>query len=141
MASFIFPRYILRSGVLPRESLLAVSRRREIGLIALGIVGAALVILFVWQQASVDRLLVRIQEEKETLGDLRTEVDALSLEANRLSSLALVQDRAHAELGLVRPATDQIVELSFETTPTTQHFALRPLVSEAIAGVDEPKTP
>lgn len=72
-----------------------------------------LILLVVWQQTSVDRLVVRLDTAKDTHRSLESQVGALALEANRLSSLEQVEDRARDELGLVRPGTDNIVDLVF----------------------------
>jgi cell division protein FtsL len=105
--------------------------------------GFALVILFVWEQASVDRILVRLETARQTHNDLQTKVSSLSLEANRLSSLVQVESRAREELGLRRPATDEIVQLDFEAPDLqNQHFALGTIVPDANAAVrpeDDPR--
>jgi cell division protein FtsL len=72
-----------------------------------------LILLVVWQQTSVDRLVVRLDTAKHTERSLESQVNALALEANRLSSLEQVEDRARDELGLVRPGTENIVDLVF----------------------------
>jgi len=98
-----------------------------------------LVLLVVWQQASVDRLSVRLEKEKNRTRQLESQVNALSLEASRLSSLGQVESRATRELGMVRPSTDQVVDLVF----TPDHGG-RPgfgsLVTEANAGTRTPGT-
>ena len=98
------------------------------------ILAPVLVMLLVWQQASVDRLQLTLDGERDLRQGLQSRVNALSLEANRLSSLSQVQSRAERELGLVRPGTDQIVDLLFAPVKGEQRFALRSLVGEANAG-------
>ena len=73
-----------------------------------------LVLLTVWQQAAVDRLVVEVERERAIHRELSSRVNTLRLEADRLSSLAQVEARAMNELGMRRPATSDIVELSFE---------------------------
>ena len=96
-----------------------------------------LVILVVWQQASVDRLVVSLDEERETHRELESQVNALRLEASRLSSLRQVEARAERELGLERPDTRQIVDLVFEDSGDGPRFALASWVGEAVAGTPE----
>lgn len=93
-----------------------------------------LVILVVWQQASVDRLVARLDEERENHRELESQVNALRLEASRLSSLRQVEARAERELGLERPETRQIVDLVFEDSDHGPRFALSSWVGEAVAG-------
>lgn len=92
-----------------------------------------LVILVVWQQASVDRLVVNLDTERETHRELESQVNALRLEASRLSSLRQVENRAERELGLERPDTRQIVDLVFEDADGGPRFALGSWVGEAVA--------
>lgn len=93
-----------------------------------------LVILVVWEQASVDRLLIRLQQARAERRELQSEVNALAMEADQLSSLAQVKPRAAKELGLRRPSTDQIVSLRFETVEeSSPQFALNPLARDAEA--------
>lgn len=98
-----------------------------------------LVLLVVWQQSSVDRLSVRLEKEKQKTRQLETQVNALSLEATRLSSLGQVESRATRELGLVRPTPDQIVNLVFTPSDNdTRHPRFGTLVTEANAGIRPP---
>jgi hypothetical protein len=90
--------------------------------------------LLVWQHTSVDRLLVDLEAERDRNQELVSRVNALSLAANRLSSLGQVEARASRELGLRRPDRDQIVDLTFEGDDRSNGFSFRPLVPEAIAG-------
>jgi cell division protein FtsL len=93
------------------------------------------VLLFVWQLASLDRLVVDLERERDRHRDLESQVNALRLEANRLSSLGEVETRASRDLGLLRPDTDQIVDLVFENDDDPPvRLAFRPLVGEARAG-------
>jgi len=89
-----------------------------------------LILLTVWQQASVDRLVVEVERERATHRELQSRVNTLRLEADRLSSLAQVEARAMTELGMRRPAIGDIVELRFEGEPS--HFLGR-FVGEAHA--------
>ena len=98
------------------------------------ILAPVLVMLLVWQQASVDRLQLALDSEQNVRQDLQSRVNALSLEANRLSSMGQVGSRAERELGMLRPDTDQIVNLLFAPVKGEQRFALRSLVGEANAG-------
>lgn len=93
-----------------------------------------LVLLLVWQQASIGRLVVQLETEKDTQRDLESQVNALRLEANKLSSLGQVENRAERELGLLRPETDQIVDVVFSTSRDDRVFGLRSLVTDANAG-------
>jgi cell division protein FtsL len=92
-----------------------------------------LVLLLVWQQASIGRLAARLEDEKNTQRDLESQVNALRLEANKLSSLGQVENRAERELGLTRPETDQIVNVVFSTSRDERTFGLRSLVTDANA--------
>jgi len=92
-----------------------------------------LVLLLVWQQASIGQLMVRLETEKDTQRDLESQVNALRLEANKLSSLGQVENRAERELGLTRPETDQIVDVVFSTSRDERAFGLRSLVTDANA--------
>lgn len=87
------------------------SRRRSTAILW-GLV-PLLILLVVWQQTSVDRLVVRLDTARDSQRSLESQVNALALEANRLSSLEQVEDRARDELGLVRPGTENIVDLVF----------------------------
>jgi cell division protein FtsL len=94
-----------------------------------------LVLLFVWQLASLDRLVVDLERERDMHQGLESQVNALRLEANRLSSLGEVETRASRDLGLLRPDTDQIVDLVFENDDDPPvRLAFQPLVGEARAG-------
>ncbi len=100
--------------------------------------GLVLAFLFVWEQASVDRLVMRLEKAEAQRLALESEVNALAMEADQLSSLGQVESRAHRELGLIRPATDQIVQLRFEESmEESPRFGLDPLVPEATAGTRE----
>jgi cell division protein FtsL len=118
-------------------------RLRPGGALFLWAAGFALVMLFVWEQASVDRILMKLEAAREAHRDLQTKVSALSLEADRLSSLVEVETRARDELGLRRPATDEIVQLDFEAPELQdQHFALGRIVPDANAATmpgDDPR--
>jgi cell division protein FtsL len=97
-----------------------------------------LILLTVWQQASTDRLLVSLERDRDARTQLESQVNALRLEADRLSSLGQVEARAGHELGLVRPATEQIVDLVFPGGEGRDGlFHLKPLVGEALAGTSE----
>lgn len=97
-----------------------------------------LVLLTVWQQASVDRLVVALERDRDARTQLESQVNALRLEADRLSSLGQVEARAGKELGLVRPGTEQIVDLVFPGSEGRDGlFHLKPLVGEALAGPSE----
>jgi cell division protein FtsL len=95
--------------------------------------GIVLVMLFMWQQSSVDRLLMQLERAKNDRRELASEVNALGIEVDQLSSMAQVERRAVRELGLVRPGTDQIVRLRFEDVPG-ESPGLDLLVPEAMAG-------
>ena len=57
------------------------------------------------------------------------------MEADQLSSLAQVESRAMTELGLIRPATRQIIRLEFEESDgRLAGFPLGPIVPDATAG-------
>jgi hypothetical protein len=97
-----------------------------------------LVLLTVWQQASVDRLVVALERNRDARTQLESQVNALRLEADRLSSLGQVEARAEKELGLIQPGTDQIVDLIFPGSEGHDGlFHLKPLVGEALAGTSE----
>jgi len=98
-----------------------------------GILALALLLAFVWEQASVDHLLMKLESAKAEKRDLETRVAALSVQADDLSSLVQVEERAARELGLRRPATDEIVELRFREPQAAEHFALGGIVPEAAA--------
>ena len=92
-----------------------------------------LVLLLVWQQASIGQLVVQLETEKDTQRDLESQVNALRFEANKLSSLGQVESRATRELGLIRPGTDQIIDVVFSTAGDERVFGIRSLVTDANA--------
>jgi cell division protein FtsL len=94
----------------PRPSPRAPRRRSTA---VLWVLVPLLIMLVVWQQTSVDRLVVRLDAARDTHNSLESQVNALALEADRLSSLEQVEERARDELGLVRPGTEDIVDLVF----------------------------
>jgi cell division protein FtsL len=96
-----------------------------------------LILLTVWQQASVDRLVVEVERERTLHRQLDGRVNTLRLEADRLSSLTQVESRAIEELGMHRPATGEIVELRFAGDPSRGSFGF---VAEAQAA-SAPRTP
>ena len=93
-----------------------------------------LVLLLVWQQASTERLVVDLEKQRDARRELESQVNALRLEANKLSSLGQVESRAERELGLMRPDTDQIVHLVFSTPRDDRVFGIRSLITDANAG-------
>ena len=101
------------------------------GSLMLSLLGASLLFLFVWQQAAVDRLVVRIEREQARNAELTSDVNALRYEVHALASHGQVTERASAELNMRRPDNDQIVQLAF---PKSEGFAIAPLVGEANAG-------
>ena len=109
-------------------------RRVAWGALALWIGAPALVLLTVWQQASVDRLVVSLERERDVRTQLESQVNALRVEADRLSSLGQVEARAIRELGMERPTTEQIVDLVFPELETHDgRFHLAPLIGDAMA--------
>lgn len=92
-----------------------------------------LLLAFVGQQAAVDHLVVELERAHHDRLRLETAVNALSLEANQLSSLAQVEARAAEELSLDRPSNQQIVQLKFAADPGLPRLALGSLVGEANA--------
>ena len=112
--------------------------RSQRGVIAPALLWVAtplLVMLVVWQQASVEHLVVNLEQAKDERTKLESEVNALRLEADRLSSLGQVETRAERELGMVRPETQQLVDLVFQgQEPSGSGF---PWVREASAGTLE----
>ncbi len=93
-----------------------------------------LVMLFVWERASVDRLVVRLEKAREVQKDLQTDLSSLSMEADRLSNLVQVETRAKEELGLRCPTPKEIVLLDFDGVPDDhRQFAMGALVPEASA--------
>jgi cell division protein FtsL len=111
------------------------SRTRISTPFALWVVTPLFVMLVVWEQASVERLMMRLEHMRDEGTKLQSQVNALRLEADRLSSLGQVETRAERELGMIRPGTEQIVDLVFpgqdETAPGF------PWVREASAGTRE----
>lgn len=104
------------------------------GPVLLWVLVPLLILVTVWQQASVDRLVVSLERERDRQTQLESQVNALRLEADRLSSLRQVEARAGRELGMVRPTTEQIVDLVFAEDQGTGHgFHLDPLVGDALA--------
>lgn len=118
---------------MPRRPLGPTQSRRRVNA-ALWILVPLMIILVVWQQTSVDRLVVQLEKEKVLHRDLESRVHALRLEANRLSSLEQVEERAQAELGLRRPRTEDIVDLVFGNENLSDP-RFRSLVGTATAGV------
>jgi hypothetical protein len=104
---------------------------------ALWVLAPLLVLLTVWQQASVDRLMLSLERERNLRRDLESQVNALRFEASQLSSLGQVEARAASELGMIRPATDQIVDLVFPAEKDASFLALGSLVGEAQAASPE----
>jgi|GEM_PF-1387002 len=96
-----------------------------------------LVMLVVWEQASVERMMMRLERSRDDRTKLESEVNALRLEADRLSSLGQVETRAEHELGMVRPGTEQIVDLVFPGQDAQSPGF--PWVREASAGTREDK--
>ena len=96
-----------------------------------------LVMLVIWEQASVERMVMRLEKARDEGTKLESQVNALRLEADRLSSLGQVEKRAEHDLGMVRPGTEQIVDLVFpgqeESSPGF------PWVREASAATREDK--
>ena len=91
--------------------------------------------LVVWEQATVERMVMRLEHARDEGTKLESEVNALRLEADRLSSLGQVEDRAEHELGMIRPGTEQIVDLVFPGQD--QSSPGFPWVREASAGTRE----
>ena len=96
-----------------------------------------LVMLIVYEQASVERMMMRLERSRDDRTKLESEVNALRLEADRLSSLGQVETRAEHELGMVRPGTEQIVDLVFPGQDAQSPGF--PWVREASAGTREDK--
>jgi len=94
-----------------------------------------LVMLVIWEQASVERTMMGLERARDERTKLESQVNALRLEADRLSSLGQVEQRAERDLGMIRPGTEQIVDLVFpgqdESGPGF------PWVREASAGTRE----
>ena len=112
--------------------------RSQRGVIAPALLWVAtplLVMLVVWQQASVEHLVVHLERSKDERTKLESEVNALRLEADRLSSLGQVETRAERELGMIRPETQQLVDLIFPGQENASPGF--PWVREASAGTLE----
>ena len=112
--------------------------RSQRGVIAPALLWVAtplLVMLVVWQQASVEHLVVHLERAKDERTKLESEVNALRLEADRLSSLGQVETRAERELGMIRPETQQLVDLVFPGQENASPGF--PWVREAAAGTLE----
>lgn len=102
-----------------------------------GLLAFVLLMAFVWEQASVDHLLIKLERAKAEKRDLESRVAALSVQADDLSSLVQVEERAVRELGMRRPTPAEIVELRFAEPPTGEHFALGKIVPAADAQTRE----
>jgi len=92
-----------------------------------------LVLLFVWHQAAVDRLVLRLDAEKERGSRLESDVHALRYEVESLASHGQVTGEAVERLSMIRPGQDQIVKLRFEGDASDAP-RWPGLVSEATAG-------
>lgn len=120
-----------RPLVLRRTPLRA--RLRVHPVMAYGLVAFALLFAFVWQQSSVDHLNMELERAKAERRDLEVRLAELSVQAEDLSSLVTVEERAARELGLRRPATDEIVEVVFPEIQAGSRFDLGQIVPEAQA--------
>jgi len=98
-----------------------------------------LILLTVWQQASVDRLVVEVERERVFHRELDSRVNTLRLEADRLSSLAQVEARAMEELGMRRPATGDIVELHFAGDDSRRSIGFVSQAQAATRGEERPR--
>ena len=98
-----------------------------------GLLAFVMLLTLLWEQNSVDHLLIRLERAKTERRDLESRVAALSVQVTDLSSMVQVEERAVRELGLRRPGLDEIVELEFPDAQTGEHFALGRMVSEAEA--------
>jgi len=98
-----------------------------------------LILLTVWQQASVDRLVVEVEHERVLHRELDSRVNTLRLEADRLSSLAQVEARAMEELGMRRPATGDIVELRFAGDDSRRSIGFVSQAQAATRGTERPR--
>jgi cell division protein FtsL len=125
------PRFRLTSSKTRRR------RSRRAAVIALWMLAPLLIVLTVWQQASVDRMVLALDKEKDARRALDGQVNALRFEASQLSSLGQVEERASRELGLRRPETDQIVDLVFPDREPGTFLALGSLVGDADAAPRE----
>jgi cell division protein FtsL len=112
-------------------------RSHRPALLALWLLAPFLIVLTVWQQASVDRMVQALDKERDARRALEGQVNALRFEASQLSSLGQVEERASRELGLRRPDTDQIVDLVFPDREPESFLALGSLVGEADAAPRE----
>ena len=112
------------------------SQRGAIAPALLWVATPLLVMLVVWQQASVEHLVVHLEGAKDDRTKLESEVNALRLEADRLSSLGQVETRAERELGMIRPETQQLVDLVFPGQEDASGLGF-PWVREASAGTLE----
>jgi cell division protein FtsL len=117
----------------PRQS----SRPRFSTPMFLWVATPLLVMLVIWEQASVERMVMRLEHSRDEGTKLESEVNALRLEADRLSSLGQVEQRAEHELGMIRPGTEQIVDLVFPGQDASSPGF--PWVREASAGTREDK--
>lgn len=111
------------------------SRPRITTSMVLWVATPLLVMLVIWEQASVERTMMGLERARDERTKLESQVNALRLEADRLSSLGQVEQRAERDLGMIRPGTEQIVDLVFpgqdESSPGF------PWVREASAGTRE----
>lgn len=115
----------MRRRAFPRSPRMGRDRRAPRGVsVLLVLLVPLLILLTVWQQASVDRLVVEVERERAVHRELESRVNTLRLEADRLSSLGQVEGRAIRELGMRRPATGDIVELHFEGDALRPSFGL-----------------
>ena len=117
-------------------------RPRPSGAVLLWLLVPVLTMLVVWQQASMDRLVRRLEQARDTNRNLEGQVNALGLEANRLSSLEQVETRAERELGLRRPGTEQIVNMVFDSDAEDPgSFALGSMMGDATAAARRGSAP
>lgn len=97
----------------------------------LGAFGFGLVMLFVWQQAAVDRLLIALDSEERRRGDLEGAVNTLRYEVETLASHGQVTDQAVRRLRMIRPTRHQIHRLEFDDAASGGTLA--PWVDDALA--------
>ncbi len=97
----------------------------------LGTFGFGLVMLFVWQQAEVDRLLVSLELEERRQGELETAVNTLRYEVESLASHGQVTDQAVRRLHMIRPSRHQIHRLQFDDVAAGG--SMTPWVDDALA--------
>jgi hypothetical protein len=88
---------------------------------------------------------VRLSYRLDALRTVRVELDELrgrlSVELATLRSLARIEDKARTELGMVRPASDQ-VRLAREFVPGTSGLTSgQPLTASAEPGAPAPLAP